>query len=169
MYGFFCAAFAVAIAVAQLPIRPPREDQSIVSSSRRYVPQVASPFLSQRYVSTKGSDSSGDGSYINPFASLQRAQAAVRELLQNQTGDIFVYFRSGLYNLSSTASFGLSDVGSYTVHYAAWPADNAPVTLCSLQAHGTPHHSMASLSAPPMPVHLAPALLVDCSCSACRL
>jgi hypothetical protein len=84
------------------------------------------------YVSPQGSDQwSGslperdvqgtDG----PFATLERARDAVRELKKRKSTDIVVLVRAGTYQLKKTAVFGLEDsgVGDSTITYAAYPGE----------------------------------------------
>ena len=82
------------------------------------------------YVSPQGSDTwSGGQSDPNaqgtdgPFATLERARNAVRELKANKAGDIVVFVRGGTYRLNQTLRFGLEDSGegNHTVTYAAYP------------------------------------------------
>jgi len=84
------------------------------------------------YVSPSGSDAwsgmlADPGKQRNdgPFATLQRARDAVRELKQGQTTDIVVCIREGTYQLKETVLFGLEDsgVGDSTVTYAAYPGE----------------------------------------------
>ena len=70
------------------------------------------------YVATNGSDTwSGkmDSQVSNtkngPFATLERARDAVRELRKNKKGEITVSIRGGLYKLDETIVFGLDDSG----------------------------------------------------------
>ena len=84
------------------------------------------------YVSTSGSDAwSGTLSRPNlqgtdgPFASLERACDAVRDLKKNKSTDILVLVREGTYTLEKTVVFGLQDSaeGDSTVTYAAYPGE----------------------------------------------
>ncbi len=84
------------------------------------------------YVSTSGSDSwSGRLTTPNaqgsdgPFATLQRARNAIRELKQDKTTDILVYLREGIYQLEETVVYGLEDSGEgdSTITYAAYPGE----------------------------------------------
>eukprot|EP01052_Picozoa_sp_SAG31_P010818 SAG31_NODE_601_length_13643_cov_64.237005_15_plen_130_part_00 len=67
------------------------------------------------FVSPVGSDSAGDGSSFHPYASLGRAQAAVRSLLlrQQQTGgaadNITVHVAGGRYELTEPLVFDARD------------------------------------------------------------
>jgi len=87
------------------------------------------------YVSLEGSDSwSGTLPIANksgadgPFATLERARDAVRELKKSKSADIVVLIREGTYRLDETVIFGLQDSGegSATITYAAYP-DETPV------------------------------------------
>lgn len=84
------------------------------------------------YVSTRGSDSwSGKFAEPNaqkndgPFATLERARDAVRDLKKTKTSDIVVLVREGSYQLQKTVVFGLEDsgVGDATITYAAYPGE----------------------------------------------
>ena len=60
-----------------------------------------------------------------PFATLQRARDAVRDLKKKTTSDIVVLVREGTYALEQTVVFGLEDSGEgdSTVTYAAYPGE----------------------------------------------
>lgn len=84
------------------------------------------------YVSVSGSDSwSGMLAAPNeqrsdgPFATLERARDAVRELKKQKLTDLVVLVREGTYQLSRTLVFGLEDsgVGTSTITYAAYPGE----------------------------------------------
>ena len=84
------------------------------------------------YVSTRGSDSwSGTLATPNaqrsdgPFATLERARDAVRDLKKQQVTDIVVLVREGTYQLKNTVVFGLEDSGEgdSTITYAAYPRE----------------------------------------------
>lgn len=87
------------------------------------------------FVSTNGSDSwSGKQDMPNaqendgPFATLERARDAVRDLKKNKASNIVVLVREGIYQLKNTVVFGMEDsgTGESTVTYAAYP-DETPV------------------------------------------
>lgn len=89
------------------------------------------------YVSPQGSDAwsgtlaepSADGK-DGPFASLQRARDAVRELKRSKPTDIVVYVRGGTYVLDETLVFGLEDsgLGDSTISYAAYPGETPVIS-----------------------------------------
>lgn len=58
-----------------------------------------------------------------PFATLERARDAVRELKKTKSTDIKVFIRAGTYTLTKTVVFGLQDSGTEeaTITYAAYP------------------------------------------------
>lgn len=60
-----------------------------------------------------------------PFASLERARDAVRELKKDKATDVVVLIRGGTYQLDKTVVFGLEDSGKgdATVTYAAYPGE----------------------------------------------
>jgi len=89
------------------------------------------------YLSTNGSDSwSGTLAAPNaertdgPFASLERARDAVRDLKKSKSTDIVVLIREGTYPLAKTVVFGLEDSGKgdSTVTYAAYPGETPVFT-----------------------------------------
>lgn len=71
-------------------------------------------------VSPRGSDT-GDGTAERPFATLARAQAAVRHL--NQSHDVTVRLADGTYSLATPLRFGAADGGQngFTVRWEAAP------------------------------------------------
>ncbi len=84
------------------------------------------------YVSPQGSDAwSGTISKPNaqgtdgPFATLERARDAIRDLKKSKSADIVVLIRAGTYSLEKTVVFGLEDsgVGDSTITYAAYPGE----------------------------------------------
>lgn len=84
------------------------------------------------YVSPHGSDAwSGTLAEPNaqktdgPFATLERARDAVRDLKAGKKSDIVVLIREGTYQLEKTVVFGLEDSGEgdSTVTYAAYPGE----------------------------------------------
>jgi hypothetical protein len=84
------------------------------------------------YVSTNGSDAwsgtiaepNGQGS-DGPFATLERARYAVRELKKRKSTNILVHIRGGVYLLNETIVFGVEDSGirDSTVTYATYPGE----------------------------------------------
>lgn len=84
------------------------------------------------YIAANGSDNwSGTLAAPNeqesdgPFATLQRARDAVRDLRMEKTSDIVVLVREGTYQITKTVVFGLEDsgVGDSTITYAAYPGE----------------------------------------------
>ncbi|NLV44146.1 MAG: right-handed parallel beta-helix repeat-containing protein [Candidatus Hydrogenedentes bacterium] len=72
------------------------------------------------YVSTEGDDGQS-GTFEAPFATVQRAQSAVRDrLAQGEDADITVYLRDGLYALEAPLHFTAADCGQQTVTYKAY-------------------------------------------------
>jgi len=84
------------------------------------------------YLSPNGSDA-WSGTLANPnaqgtdgpFAGLERARNAVRDLKKSKPGEILVLVRGGTYSLTKTVVFGLEDsgVGDSTISYAAYPGE----------------------------------------------
>ena len=69
-------------------------------------------------VSPRGDDA-GDGSPERPFATLTRAQAAVRQL--NRGSDVTVRLMDGIYRLPAPLQFGAAD-GGLNGHVVRWEA-----------------------------------------------
>lgn len=93
----------------------------------------AAPPAADFYVATDGSDDwSGTIAVPNvpqtdgPFATLERARDAVRQLQRSGSEDIVVLVRAGTYRLTKTVVFGLQDSGQgdSTVTYAAFPGES---------------------------------------------
>ena len=80
------------------------------------------------YVSTKGNDRNA-GTREEPFATLSRAQQAVRELKKKSSAGVSVFVREGTYYLKEPLTFGPADGGTADgpVTYAAY--ENESVTL----------------------------------------
>jgi hypothetical protein len=77
------------------------------------------------YVGVSGSDQN-DGSLQSPFATLSRAQQAVRQkITAGLTGNVQVYVRGGTYELPATLQFTAQDSGTaqYSISYAAYPGE----------------------------------------------
>ncbi|MCO8123484.1 right-handed parallel beta-helix repeat-containing protein [Stieleria sp. TO1_6] len=84
------------------------------------------------YVAATGSDTwsgtladSNQQASDGPFATIQRARDAVRELKKSKATDIVVLVREGNYTLDETLVFGLQDSGEgpATITYAAYPGE----------------------------------------------
>lgn len=73
------------------------------------------------FVSPDGSDENDGLSPETPFATLKRAQSAVRGINGDMTGDIIVNIADGKWELTETLSFGKADSGTngYSIIYAA--------------------------------------------------
>ncbi|NOU36796.1 MAG: right-handed parallel beta-helix repeat-containing protein [Kiritimatiellaceae bacterium] len=77
------------------------------------------------YVSPSGDDA-GAGTLAQPFASIQRAQAAVRDLkAKKPTGEITIELRGGLYEMDKPVEFRPEDSGraDQPVIYRAFPGE----------------------------------------------
>ncbi|MDA9335701.1 right-handed parallel beta-helix repeat-containing protein, partial [Flavobacteriaceae bacterium] len=72
-----------------------------------------------------------------PFASLEQAKNAVRDLKKSKSNDIVVFIREGFYQLNKTVVFGLEDSGgvTQTITYAAYPREK-PVFSSGKQING---------------------------------
>ncbi|MCF6311613.1 MAG: right-handed parallel beta-helix repeat-containing protein [Verrucomicrobiales bacterium] len=78
------------------------------------------------FVATEGDDAQS-GSEVEPFATLQRARDAVRQVEQKQGMEIRVWLRGGIYRLKKTAVFDLRDSveDGVRVVYASYPGEKA--------------------------------------------
>jgi len=78
----------------------------------------------QFYVSPTGSDDD-PGTEAKPFATIQRARAAVRRVNRQMSGDIVVVLRGGTYRLAETLAFDADDSGTgvYNVVYKGFPGE----------------------------------------------
>jgi len=82
------------------------------------------------YVAADGSDTS-PGTYQEPFATLPRAQAAVRRLIRKGLEqDVTVLIRGGTYLLDAPLTFGPQDSGTgvYAVRYLGFPGESAVIS-----------------------------------------
>ena len=86
-----------------------------------------SPPQTVYYVSPTGLDTNA-GTIGQPFATLARAQSAVRTINTNMTGDIIIYLRGGTYALTNTLALAPADSGNngHQVRYQAY-APETPV------------------------------------------
>ena len=99
-----------------LSIESSKNTENVFDPQQNYVveeketPEVKNEVYKEFYVSLSGSDSA-DGSKSAPFATIERAQQAVREVNKNMTGDIYIYIEPGYYKLSETLQFTPEDGG----------------------------------------------------------
>jgi hypothetical protein len=113
---------------------------TFLTGSAAAAPQPKADF----YVSPQGSDK-WSGSLAErdaqgtdgPFATLERARDAVRELKKSKRTDIVVLVRGGIYQTRKTVVFGLADsgAGDSTITYAAYPGER-PVFSSGRQIEG---------------------------------
>ena len=97
------------------------------------VPLICSGMVAETadfYVATNGSDAwsgklSESKGNDGPFATLERARDAVRDLNKRKSKDIVVLVREGTYRLDETVVFGLEDSGTddSKITYAAYPGE----------------------------------------------
>ena len=83
------------------------------------------------FVSPGGSDASGDGSSSMPFATLQKAQAAVRKTPVSSRPPTIVYLRAGTHYLGDTLTLTPEDSGASAaapVVWSAYPGENVTVS-----------------------------------------
>lgn len=116
-------------AMTQLPAMPdiPRMAPPERPEDRHFrvvIPNRPAPTPIILHVSPQGSDD-GDGSARKPFASLVRAQQAVRSL--NRDHDVTVSLAAGTYRLNAPLRFGAGDGGQngYTVRWEGVPGTRA--------------------------------------------
>lgn len=81
------------------------------------------------YISPEGSDDN-NGSFSNPFKTLQRARDEIRTINGNKSGDIIVYLLPGIYDLTYLFELAEQDSGtnSYNIIYQAYYDKNAIVS-----------------------------------------
>jgi hypothetical protein len=103
------------------------------SSMALFIGMVAAPILfstasagtqATYYVSPAGSDSS-PGNLSQPFLTITKARDVVRTINGAMTGDIYVYLRGGVYNVTTPILFGTSDNGTngHNVIYKAYNSE----------------------------------------------
>jgi hypothetical protein len=82
------------------------------------------------YYIAPGGDDQSPGTKDQPFRTLTRAQAAVRERLERMNGDISVYLRGGEYRLSEPFKLSEKDSGrnGYKVRYSAYMGETATLS-----------------------------------------
>jgi len=122
--------------LAQLPPMPnippvAARDRPAGEHLKIVIPNRPAPVPLVLHVSPKGSDD-GDGSAARPFASLIRAQQAVRKF--NRDHDVTVSLAQGVYRLAAPLRFNARDGGQngYTVRWEGAPG------LRTLLSGGTP-------------------------------
>ena len=83
------------------------------------------------WVSPTGSDAAGDGSAKQPFATIEKAQLAVRDDPMRGQCKIAVNIEGGVYHLTAPLVFDARDSGSANgeVVYQADPSSTSPVVL----------------------------------------
>ena len=88
------------------------------------------------FVAPNGNDS-GPGTFSQPFATVARAQTAVREILPGRTNSVVVMLRAGTYFLTQPLSFTAADSGTPAVEIAwqSYPGE-APVVSGGMQITG---------------------------------
>lgn len=83
------------------------------------------------FVSPDGQDTNSGNRACSPFASITRAQSAVRaQIAQGIESDITVWLRAGRYELKEPLIFGPADSGtkSCAIRYAAFPGEKVVVS-----------------------------------------
>ena len=110
-------------AQAQLPLQPALPVVVPPAAPERHhivIPNRPAPIPIVLNVAPRGSDT-GDGSPAHPFATLARAQSAVRE--RNRTSDVTVRIADGIYRLAAPLRFTADDGGQngFTVRWEGAP------------------------------------------------
>ena len=90
------------------------------------------------YIASNGSDD-WSGTFASPdvkkddgpFATLERARDAVRDLKGKKSGPIVVLVREGIFELEKTVVFGVQDSGSTdaSITYAAYPDEKRTIRI----------------------------------------
>lgn len=128
----FCFA-AGSYAEQDLPLLARPVTPLTLNTPRLFLPHIQTGAMAEYFVSTTGSDTTGDGSADKPWATMDHARLAVRALIADgMTGDVFVYFSSGVYSLSEPVTFDPQDSATapFTIHYSTNPADpDAPAVI----------------------------------------
>ena len=90
---------------------------------------TAAPIQTKFYVSPSGRDSHL-GTAEQPFRTLSRARAAVRNVKAKTTQPITVYLREGVYYLSEAIAFSPEDSGSKNapITYQAYPNEQVVIS-----------------------------------------
>ncbi|MBP3361625.1 MAG: discoidin domain-containing protein [Clostridia bacterium] len=102
---------------------------SIFTAAVPYSASAEKPDIREFFVAVDGNDGN-PGTKDRPFASIERAQTAVREINKNMSTDIIVYLREGVYCPENTLSFGTEDSGSngYYVKYMAYENEKVKIS-----------------------------------------
>ena len=82
------------------------------------------------FISTAGNDAN-PGTKEKPFASLKRAQQAVRQrIAQGLDSDVHVFLHAGVYELAEPIVFDSADSGTdrFAISYAASPGETAVIS-----------------------------------------
>ncbi len=89
------------------------------------------------YVAPDGDDAEGNGTIDHPYASMDQAREAVRELNRDMEEDIVVYLRGGNYTVDRTIQFEPEDSGTngHTITYKAYPGET-PVLNGGVKVEG---------------------------------
>jgi len=84
-------------------------------------------FVQAEFFVSPSGDDKNDGSYDDPFATVQAAQDAVRKINSDMKGDICVYISPGIYYVPETLTFNASDSGTngYKIIYKALGAPDS--------------------------------------------
>jgi hypothetical protein len=92
-------------------------------------PAVGAPPWRAFYVAPDGRDTA-PGTADAPFATLDRAQAAVRSVNSSMAGDIVVYLRGGIYQISNPLVLDSRDSGvnGHVVRWRSYPGERAVIS-----------------------------------------
>jgi hypothetical protein len=97
----------------------------LIASMEISIVPVSAKTQATYYVSPKGNDKTGNGSYGRPWKTIEKARNFVRTVNRKMKGDIIVYLRGDTYTLTSTITFNQSDSGTngYNVIYKNYPKE----------------------------------------------
>jgi hypothetical protein len=99
------------------------------ASNIAYAKAAQTDSVTEFYVSVNGSDDNR-GTKDSPFATIEKAQEAVRKVNKGMKNDIVVYLREGVYCPKETLLFGPEDSGTngYYVKYCAYEDEKVKIS-----------------------------------------
>lgn len=106
-----------------------------------FIQTVSAATQASYYVSPTGNDDN-PGTISAPFKTITKARDVVRSINQNMSGDIYVYIRGGIYNVTKTINFGPQDSGNngYRIYYQGYQEEK-PVINGATKVTGWTKHS----------------------------
>ncbi|MFC4777087.1 carbohydrate-binding protein [Paenibacillus sp. GCM10023252] len=118
-------------AAAAAEVEPPGDALAGTGSSASAPAErtAAAAGVTELFVATTGSDTTGDGSMDRPYATVQKAKEVVRELTSAMTSDITVQLRGGKYYQDSRLSWNEEDSGrnGHQVIYKSYVGETAEI------------------------------------------